>query len=106
LPRRRSWIMDAAEVATSPPGNATQSAVASQMRVEERGDATPGVLGRLIVVLRAGDAREKPQQQGGVRRVVVVHEAVTDPRIDLDVVGYLQLAEKPVEPLPGASPER
>ena len=76
-----------------------------QMRVEERGDAAPGIPGGLIVVLRAGDTSEEPQQEGGIRGVVVVHEAMTDTRIDLHIVGYLQLGEQPAEPLPGTSPK-
>ncbi len=78
---------------------------APQMRVEERGDAAPGISGGLIVILRPGDASQKPKQQGGVRGVVVVHEAMTDTGIDLHVVRYVELGKQPVQPLSGTSAE-
>jgi len=75
------------------------------MRVEERNDAAPGVSGGLIVILRPGNASQEPKQQCGIHGVVVVHEAMTDTRIDLHVVRHFELRKQPAEPLPGTSAE-
>ena len=79
---------------------------APQVRVEELANSAPGILGGRFVVLRAGDAGQETKQQGGIGRVVVVHEAVTDSRIDLHVVRHVVLAQQPAQtpsgtPTPG-----
>ena len=67
-----------------------------QMLSEERGDAEPGISGGLPVVLRSGHASQEPKEQGGVRGVVVVHEAMADVGIDLHVMGNVELGEQSV----------
>jgi hypothetical protein len=60
---------------------------------------------RVLVVPRPGNASQEPKQQGGIRRVVVVHEAMTDTGVDLHVVRHLELGQQPAELLPGTSTE-
>jgi hypothetical protein len=71
------------------------------MRVEESGDAAPGISRGFLVLLRPRDASQEPEHQGGIGGVVIVHEAMTGTGIDLHVVRYFELGEQPAEPLPG-----
>jgi hypothetical protein len=78
---------------------------APQVRAEELANSAPGILGGRFVVLRAGDAGQETKQQGGIGRVVVVHEAVPDSRIDLHVVRHVVLAQQPAQTPSGTPPK-
>ena len=54
-----------------------------------------------LMRLRSRDAGQETKQQGGIRGVVIVHEAMTGTGIDLHVARYFELGKYPVEPLAG-----
>jgi hypothetical protein len=75
------------------------------MGAEEGGDAAPGISRCFVVILRPRDASQEPEHQGGIRGVVIVHEAMTGTGIDLHVVRYFELGKQPAEPLPSTPAE-
>lgn len=71
------------------------------MFVEERHEASTSIQGGCLVVPRAGDASKEAQEQGLVLRCVVVHEPMANFRVDLDVMGHLELGQELVQPPSG-----